>query len=168
MGRTGPKTDGKQHDRVRSRHHNITNTVMFSPKEIRFIEQMIDDRIAFRKRTLCKGSYHTKSDVRAEIVRRLDDFKKWAGSDTFHISVLRHFLRNALNLTEMDLHITQRSRGQERRRGGTMRTYCMFDDVLQQSMRSWPGSPFCDGYPNGYYRFKDCQHRVQLELTPDA
>ena len=168
MGRTGPKTDGKQDDRLRSQYHTTDNTVMFSPEEIRFIEQMIDDRIAIKGCTAYKRPFHTTSDIRVEIVRRLDDFKKWVGSDTFSISVLKHFLRNALDLTEMDTEIMQRSRGQEERRGGIERTYCMFDEVVQRAMRSWPGSPFCDGYPRGYYRFKDCEHSKQLELTPAA
>ena len=135
---------------------------MFSADQILFIQNLIDTRIETRlKPKVASRDFHGYVEIRHAILDRLDEFKQWVGSETFTTQLLAHFLAARLVLTERDMQPSEK-------RGGNVKLNTRFYDNLSKCLRGWKQSPFEDTGSRGQYRFKDCQHRAQLELTPAA
>lgn len=124
---------------------------MFSPDQIRFIEELIDQKIAgTRPRGLAvKASqeYHSVHEIRFLITKHLGEFRQWIGVNEFHLSLLRHFLAQRVTMRELDKEIMKNGRANK------VPTTTRFDMQVTNALQNWQCVPFVKTDKTGFYTF---------------
>ena len=122
---------------------------MFTQEQINFINQLIDDRIAYHAQPDCQESrmreFHTIGDIRALILFNLEEFKAFCFGDEFHIATLTSFLKLKTELTADDKESMPQ--------GKASNPMTRFESQVQSVFSKWHDAPIERAARRGYYQF---------------
>ena len=123
----------------------------FTDRQLTFLAGFIDERIALHaastaaKRPAGKAKeYHTVHDIRDLIRQNLSEFRRWIAGETFHISLLRHFLATKTVMRSLDTALMTS--------GGHQGSISRFDQQVGNAIQNWPDSPFTRTGTAGHYK----------------
>jgi uncharacterized Rmd1/YagE family protein len=120
---------------------------MFTQDEINFINQLIDARIAHHAQLDHQNSrmrdFHTIGDIKALILKNVEEFRSFCSGDEFHLATLTMFLKMHTELTAYDKETLSQGKNKVTR----------FESQVRSVFSKWRNAPIKRAARRGYYRF---------------